>query len=268
MSDILFEKRGALAWVTFNRPQRKNTLTPAAFVQLASAWAEIQADDAIRVAILTGAGEDTFSAGGDLAELIPLFSGGRQPASDEERAFLADLSVMDRGLLRDDTLSKPVIAAVNGAAVGGGFEIIQCTDLRVAAEHARFALPEVQRAIVPGGGSMVRLPRQLDWARAMEMMLTGDPISATQALDWGIVNRVVPMAELHSTAEALAMRIARNGPLATQAIKQCALRSSGVSLEQGYAIERELSARVMASEDAREGPRAFKEKREPVYRGR
>lgn len=268
MSDVLYRVEGGLATVTLNRPRQKNTLTPAGFVQLAEAWLEIERDDTVRVALLTAAGDDIFSAGGDLGAMIPLLTGARQPETEAEKAFLADLGVIDRALLKQQPLSKPIVAAVNGAALGGGFELLQATDIRVAVEHARFALPEVQRAIVPGGGSMVRLPRQLPWAVAMELLMTGEPITAQQALQWGLINRVVPAQDLVDTARQLAERIAANGPLAVQAVKACALRSNGIPLEQGFAIERELSAQVMASEDAREGPKAFKEKRKPEYRGR
>lgn len=268
MSDVLYRLEGAVAIVTINRPERKNTLTPSGFVQLGEAWREIERNDAVRAAILTAAGEEIFSAGGDLGAMIPLLTGAKTPETEAERDFVANPGVIDEALLKPRSLSKPIIAAVNGAAVGGGFELIQATDLRVVVSHARFALPEVQRAIVPGGGSMVRLPRQLPWAVAMEVLLTGDPISAAQALQWGLVNRVVEPAQLMDTALALAARIAANGPLAVAAIKACAVRSSGLSLDEGFAIERQLAAEVMSSQDAREGPRAFKEKRNPVYCGR
>lgn len=268
MAEITYEVTEDIARVTLNRPEHKNTFTPTGFVELARAWEQIEADETVRVVILTAAGDELFSAGGDLGAMIPLFTGARQAQTEAERAFVADPGVVDRALLKTRPLSKPVIAAINGAALGGGFELMQATDLRIAVAHARFALPEVQRAIVPGGGSMVRLPRQLPWAVAMEVLLTGEPISSEQALQWGLINRVVEADELLTTATAMARRIAANGPLAVRAVKACALRSSGVDLEQGFAIERELAAGVMASEDAREGPRAFKEKRTPVYRGR
>lgn len=273
MSDVLYRVDGPIATVTIDRAERKNTLTPAGFVQLGEAWREIERDDAVRVAILTASGSEMFSAGGDLGAMIPLLTGARVAETDAERAFLADPGVIDAALLKpgdgaQPLTGKPIVAAINGAALGGGFELMQATDLRVAVSHARFALPEVQRAIVPGGGSMVRLPRQLPWAIAMEVLMTGEPISAAQALQWGLINRIVEADELMSAARALAERIAANGPLAVRAVKDCALRSSGLPLEQGFAIERELAARVMASEDAREGPLAFKQKRTPVYRGR
>ncbi len=268
MPDVLYETRGAVAWVTFNRPQRKNTWTAESFVLLSEAWRDFAANPALRVAVVTGAGDEVFSAGGDLSALIPLFTGARQPETEMARRFLADPGCADRALMKAEVLAKPVIAAINGLAYGGGLEIMLASDLRIASEHARFALPEVKRAIVPGAGSMVRLPRQIGYARAMELLLSGEPIDAERALAWGLVNAVVPAAELLDRVEAWARRLARNGPLAQQAIKRVALETAGMPLEQAFALERAEAAKVMASSDAREGPKAFIEKREPRYVGR
>lgn len=273
VSEVLFEVDGAIATVTLNRAAYKNTLTATVFVELAAAWQRIETDQGIRAVILTAAGDDVFSAGGDLGTLIPLLTGARSPETDAEQAFLADPRLVDRALLKAEPglpalTGKPIIAAVNGAAIGGGFELVQAADLRIAVPHARFALPEVQRAIVPSGGAMVRLPRQLPWAVAMELLLTGDPMEAEQARHWGLINHIVEPASLLDSARALAARIAANGPLAVRAIKDCATRSAGLPLSEAFAIERERAGEVMASLDAREGPRAFKEKRPPVYQGR
>lgn len=267
MAVIDFEQRGAVAWITINRPERRNTWTPESFVLLNDAWQEVKSNKSIAVAVLTGTGDKAFCAGGDLGQLIPLFSGAKSPESELEKRFMSDLSVMDRALLKSGEMYKPVISAINGLAMGGGCEIIQATDIRIAADHATFALPEVKRAIVPGGGSMARLARQIPYPLAMEMMLTGEPISAQRALQFGLINQVVPFEQLTSAVEKMAETLAQNGPLAMQAIKEAVIRSSGTSMTEAFAIEQECSGRVMASKDAQEGPKAFMEKRAPVYTG-
>jgi enoyl-CoA hydratase len=268
MPDLLFEKRDGVAWITFNRPAQKNALSPEAICGLADALHALRDDDSLRLGVLTGAGSETFTSGGDLKRLLPLWTGGRQPADDYDRRVLGDPRVMQTALMKEFALDKPLIAAINGDALAGGFELMLACDLRVAVKQARFGLTEVQRALVPGGGSMVRLPRQIPWARAMEILLTGDPIPAQEALALGLVNRLVEPNELVPSVEALAARLARNGPLALRAIKRTALETSGVALGEAFAIEARNSSPVMRSEDALEGPRAFAEKRPPVYRGR
>lgn len=268
MADLLFEKRGPVAWLTINRPARKNTFTCETFVLLADAWDEVARDSDIRVAVLTGSGDRVFSAGADLGELIPLYTGARSPTTEQEQRFLADPDIMERAFLKKAHCNKPIVAAINGLTLGGGMELLQCTDIRIAADHAGFGLPEVKRGIVPGAGSLVRLIHQLPHVRAMEMLLTGNTYSAGQLYDWGFLNDVVPGDELLARADALAHSLCDNGPLAQQAIKECVRASQGCSWEQAFALERTLSARVMASEDAREGPLAFMEKRKPHYTGR
>lgn len=268
MADVLYEKKGHIAYVTFNRPEKKNTWTPNSFVILADAWADIQNDPEIRVAILTGTGTDAFSAGGDLGSLIPLFTGMKQAETDEEKRFMEDLErYTNHALLKGLECYKPIIGAVNGVALGGGFEILQCTDIRIAVNTARMGLPEVKRALVPGGGSLVRLIRQLPHARAMEILLTGEMLSAQQLLDWGFLNYVVEPDQLMAKAEEIAEKIIANGPMAVQASKEVALRSLTLDWDAAFAVERELSAKVMGSKDAQEGPKAFKEKRKPNYTG-
>jgi enoyl-CoA hydratase len=267
MPDLLFEKREGIAYLTFNRPERKNAISPQMMLQLAEAWLEFRDDPALRVAILTGAGDESFTVGGDLALLMPLFTGARAPEDDWDRALLANLNKVPIALLKPFELYKPIIAAVNGYALAGGCEILQATDLRIASRTASFGLSEVQRALVPGGGSMARLARQVPHCKAMEILLLGDRMPAEEAYRIGLVNEVVEPGEVMPRAEALARRLARNGPLAVQKIKEAVLRSSGEPLARAYEIENECSAVVMASKDAREGPRAFMEKREPVYTG-
>lgn len=267
MSDLIYSKRDGIAFLTMNRPERRNAFSPQMIVQLAEAWRDFRDDDEARVAILTGAGDESFCSGGDLELLIPLITGARKPQDDWDRKLTADLRLILTAILRPFELYKPIIAAVNGHAVAGGCEILQATDLRVASTTATFGLAEAQRGLVPGGGSMVRLPRQIPYCKAMEILLLGDRISAEEAYRIGLINEVVEPAEVLPRAEALAQRLVRNGPLAVRKIKETVLRTNGVPLNEAFEIENECSAAVMTSKDAREGPRAFREKREPVFTG-
>lgn len=268
MSDLLYEKRDdGVALLTFNRPARHNAISPQMMVQLADAWLDFRDDPRMRVAILTGAGSDAFCVGGDLELLMPLFTGARPPADEWDRRLMAGLDRIPIALLKPFPLYKPIVAAVNGMALAGGCELLQATDLRIASRTARFGLSEAKRGLVPGGGSMVRLARQIPHCKAMEILLLGDPIPAEEAWRIGLVNEIVAPDAVLPRAHEIARRLARNGPLALRKIKEAVLRSSGLPLEQAYEIENECSAVVMRSQDAREGPRAFMEKREPVFRG-
>ncbi|MGH7805404.1 MAG: enoyl-CoA hydratase-related protein [Candidatus Binatia bacterium] len=267
MSDLLTEKRGHVFVVTFNRPAKKNAVTPEMVVRLADAWKAFREDDELRVAVLTGTG-DSFCAGADLGRLIPLLSKARPPEDDWDRAMLADPEIFQTAFLRRFELWKPIVAAVNGFALAGGTEILQATDLRIAAPEAKFALTEPTRGIIPGGGSTVRLARQIPYVEAMRILLTGDFIGAEEARRVGFVNEVVAREKLMDRAFELADRIAENGPLAVRKIKEGVVRSSGVSLDEGYAIEDALTREILRSEDAKEGPRAFMEKRKPKFTGR
>lgn len=267
MSAIVFEKRGPQAWITLNRPQARNTLNGDMFVELADAWQEVRDDDAIRVAVLTAVGDVDFCAGGDLGQVIPLWTGAKQAESPVEERLLADPTIPDKIMLKGDPLYKPVIAAVNGRALGGGTELLQATDIRIAAQHAQFALPEPRVGVVPGAGSMVRLARQLPWAHAMKILLGGEPISAEQALVMGLVSEVVPAAELQARAQQVAENICAQAPLALQAIKRTALETHTLPWRDAFQYEMEQAGLVMMSKDAREGPRAFKEKRTPDFLG-
>jgi enoyl-CoA hydratase len=268
MPDLLYEKRDGIAILTFNRPEKRNAFSPELLVRLADAWVDFRDDDSLRVAILTGAGDVAFCAGGDLGRLIPLFTGARQPEDEWDQRLMDGLgSVMSTALLRPFELYKPIIAAVNGFALAGGSEILQSTDIRVASSTSSFGLSESQRGIVPGGGSMVRLPRQVPYCKAMEILLTGDRIPAEEAHRIGFVNEVVPPERVMPRALEFAERLVKNAPLALRAIKETVIRTSGLALEDAYRIEHELSGPVSRSKDAREGPRAFMEKREPVFTG-
>lgn len=267
MEHLLFEKRGHVAYVTFNRPERHNAISPEMLVRLSDAWTEVRDDPEIRVAIVTGAGEESFSAGGDLGKLMPLWTGAREPEDEWDVRIKDDPMMTMTSLLKGFDLYKPIVAAVNGRALAGGMELLQATDIRVAAEHAVFGLTEVQRGLIPGGGSLVRLTRQIPWARAMEILLTGDPIDAATALDLGLINRVVPAGKVMDVAEEFADRIAANGPLAVTKVKEAAWRCTGLSIEEATQIENDISAQVVTSRDAREGSKAFMEGREPNWTG-
>jgi enoyl-CoA hydratase len=219
------------------------------------------------VAVLTAAGDVDFCCGGDLAQVIPLWTGGRPAQTPVEERLLADPMIPDKIMLKSEPLYKPVIAAINGRALGGGTELIEATDIRIAADHAEFALPEPRVGVVPGAGSMVRLARQLPWAHAMKILLGGEPITAQQALAMGLVSDVVPLAALQARAEQYAENICRQAPLALQAIKRTALETHTMPWKEAFQYEMEQAAAVMMSSDAREGPMAFKEKRQPEFRG-
>jgi enoyl-CoA hydratase/carnithine racemase len=268
MPAVLFEKRSHVAYVTFNRPEVHNSFNPETIVRLAEAWQQINRDDEIRAAIVTGAGKVAFSAGADLGRLIPLFTGARKPEDEWDQKLLADRKQGDVALLRNFDVDKPVIAAVNGFCIAGGMELIQATDLRVASENASFGLQEVKWAIIPAAGSLARLQRQIPYCKAMEILLTGNRIDAQEAWRVGLVNYVVPQEQLLAKAEELATTIAANGPLAVRKIKEAVRRTSGRPLEEAFTIENQIAREVMRSEDAKEGPRAFMEKRKPNYKGR
>jgi len=267
MTELTYEKRDGIAILTFNRPDKKNALTPEMMVRLAEAWRDFRDDGSARVAILTGAG-DTFTAGADLARLIPLLTRARKPEDDWDRRLLEDKSLFQDAVLRRFELYKPVIAAVNGAALAGGCEMIQATDLRIAVPEASFGLSEVKRGIVPGAGSLARLARQIPYCEAMRILLLGDAIPAAEALRIGLVNEIVPRERLMPRALELAQKLAANGPLALRKLKEAVLRGSGRPLEEAFDIEDECARIVMRSEDAREGPRAFMEKRAARFTGR
>ena len=266
-SVLTFEKRGHIAVITLNRPEVRNAINPEMMVRLAEAWLEYDRDDELRVAIVTGAGDKAFCAGADLRRLIPLLTGAREPEDEWDHKLRSDPSLGRTALLRHP-LYKPVISAINGHCLAAGTELIQGTDIRIAAEHATFGLTEVKRGIVPAGGGLTRMPRQVPYARAMEFLLVGDSIPAEEARYIGFVNYVVPQSELMAKAEEFAVKIAQNGPLAVRKAKEAVVRGAGLPPEDSERIDNEIIAQVMRSEDAREGPRAYIEKRPPQYKGR
>ena len=265
---LLEEQRGHVLLLTLNRPASRNAISPEMACRLADAFERFNCDDHLRVLVLTGAGDKAFCAGGDLALTLPLLTGARQAETEWDRAILADRSIMDRSALRKVEIDKPVISAINGACMAGGMETMIATDLRIASEHAIFGLPEAKRGLIPFAGSLVRLPRQIPQAVAMELLLTGDPVDAQRALAVGLINRVVPQQDVLPRAMQMAETIAANGPVAVREIKRTVRRAFGASLEDGFGYEDEAYEVVVHSQDAREGPRAFMEKRKARFVGR
>jgi enoyl-CoA hydratase len=245
---VLVENRDGALVLTLNRPEAGNSLNGAVGQGLIDALSDAATNDEIRSVIITGAGDRIFCAGMDLKAF----------AADE------DLSTLGPGLALLAGCPKPVIAAVNGMALAGGFEVMMKCDLVVAADHAKFGIPEVKRGLVAAGGG-TRLPSRVPLQVALEMGLTGEPITAQRALELGLINRVVPAADVLEAALQLAALINANGPLAVQATKRLMLEEIG---EDTAAHVREVVAPVFASEDAREGATSFAEKRPPVWKGR
>ncbi|MGH7898707.1 MAG: enoyl-CoA hydratase-related protein [Candidatus Binatia bacterium] len=265
---LLYEKKDGVATLTMNRPEARNALNPEMMVRLADAWQDVNDDPSVRVAILTGAGEQAFCAGADLEQLIGMAQGRRQPETEFEKRLTADPMLNFKALLRNYQVDKPILSAIKGYCVAGGTELIQVTDIRIASDDAEFGLAEVKRGLFPVGGSTVRLPRQIPFTMAMYILLTGERISAAEALRVGLVTKVVAKAEVLAETRRIAAIICDNGPLAVRAIKQSVLAGLGLPIEQALEKELELGIPVQMTEDAREGSRAFKEKRKPVYKGR
>ena len=262
---LLAEKDGHVLSVTINRPEKKNAVNAEVLCGLSDAWHRLDEDDDLRVAILSGAG-GVFCAGMDLS-VIPKLRAGT--ADDEyEKRLLTDGAVIFDGWLKTYRPSKPVIAAVEGFALAGGTEILQGTDIRVAGESAAFGVTEVQRSLFPMAGSTVRLPRQMPYTVAVEMLLTGDSISARRAAELGLIGRVVPDGQALAEARKIAERIAANGPLAVKAILATIRETATLPETEAFAKEMAHGMKVMSSKDAAEGPKAFLEKRPPVYEGR
>jgi enoyl-CoA hydratase len=256
------DQRGHVLVLTMNRPEAKNALSPEMLVGLADAWDRVDSDPEIRCAVLTGAG-GVFCAGADLKAM-----NDAQNTSDAAQRMRNDAGLAWKALLRHHRLTKPLVAAVEGYAVAGGTEILQATDIRVAGESAVFGVVEVTRGLFPLGGSTVRLRRQIPFTKAMELLLTGDTIPAAEAERIGLIGRVVPDGKALDTALDIADRIARNAPLAVQAVKRSVQQTEGLAEEEALKVELEIGLPIFGTADAKEGTRAFKEKREPIYEGR
>ncbi|MDB5698805.1 MAG: Enoyl-CoA hydratase/isomerase [Alphaproteobacteria bacterium] len=266
---LLYEKRGHIAYITFNRPEARNALTPEMFCKLADAWTDFAADDQMRVALVTGAGDKAFTAGADLRVTLPLITGARKPEDEWDHRFhREEHELTNWAMLKNRPLYKPIVAAVNGACIGAGSEMLQAIDIRIAGEGAFFAVNEVALGIMPGGGSAVRLARQVPFCKAMEVLLTGARFDAQEAYRMGFVNEVVPADQAVARAEHFAQLIAANSPMAVQKTKETVWRGVALSWEEAWKLEAENFAAVSNSEDAQEGARAFVEKRAPVFKGR
>ncbi len=256
--NLLIEIRDAVAVVTINRPEKLNALNRETLLGLGDCFADLAADSSAGAVVLTGAGEKAFVAGADIADLAGLDAlGAREWARLGQRVFS-----------QIEAMTKPVIAAINGYALGGGLELAMACHLRIASENARLGLPELKLGIIPGNGGTQRLPRLVGKGRALEIMLTGEPVSAAEAHRIGLVNRVVAPAALLDAARALARQILGNGPLAIALCLQTVHEGLEMPLPAAFEWEASQSGLVTGTEDAREGLRAFLEKRAPRFSGR
>lgn len=278
MPDLLVERDGHVMVVTMNRPERRNALSPEMMAGMAAAWDEANADPGVRVVILTGAG-GSFCAGADLAAMaeqapgdaFSAAAGGDGPGSgpgDGSGATVAEIADgVIKPLLKGFLLDKPLVAAVEGPAIAGGTEILQATDVRIAGENARFGVSEVRFGLYPLGGSVVRLRRQIPYTLAADILLSGRHLSAAEARRVGLIGEVVPDGSALDRAREVAAAIAANGPVAVQAVLRALRATEGVPEREAMRIDSEIGMAVFASDDAREGPRAFVEKRAPQFSG-
>ena len=261
---LLVERDGPVMVLTMNRPERRNALSPSMMAGLSAAWDEINADDAIRVAVLTGAG-GSFCAGADLQAMTETHPGDSFEQGGDATSEIAGGVI--KPLLKGFLLDKPLIAAVEGPAVAGGTEILQGTDIRIAGESARFGVAEVRWGLYPLGGSVVRLRRQIPYAVAADLLLTGRHVMAPEAKEIGLIGEVVPDGTALERAREVAAQVAANGPVAVQAVLR-ALRATEYRPEsEAMAIDSQIGMEVFKSDDAKIGPLAFMEKRTPTFTG-
>ena len=256
----LIERRGHVLIVTMNRPRARNALSGPMMELMRQAWDTVDGDPEIRVCVLTGAA-GAFCAGADLKAMTSSHPGDRFQGGD------LDVSVIEP-LLKGRRLTKPLIAAVEGPAVAGGTEILQACDIRVAGASARFGVSEARWGLFPLGGSAVRLPRQIPYTVAADLLLTGRHITAAEALSIGLIGHVVPDGQALEAALEIAAMIAANGPVAVRAILRVIRETEGMAENEAFTLEAKVGMAVFASEDAKEGPRAFAEKRQPRFRDR
>lgn len=256
--NLLVEREGAVAIVTLNRPDKLNALNTLTLSEIHHLMLALGADPSVGAIVLTGAGPKAFAAGADISELAVMTpAGGKEHSAAGQRAFDAI-----------ETLGTPVIAAVNGFALGGGCELAMACTLRMAADSARFGQPEINLGLTPGYAGTQRLPRLVGRGRALELLLTGDMISAQRAYDIGLVNRVVPAADLRAEALALATTLAAKAPIATRYILELVQHGAEMPLAEAQHLESTLFGLVASTDDMREGTRAFLEKRAAVWKGR
>lgn len=257
MDLVNFEKKEGIAYIRLNRPEALNAINPEMFSKLSEVLIEFRDDPSLRVAIITGVGK-AFCTGADIKTMLPFLS-----KEARQNPWLIPPTIT-RGM----DLWKPLIAAINGAALGGGLELAMACDLRVAAENAIFGTPEVTIGIIPGWGGTQRITRSLARCKAAELLLLGETIDAQEAYRIGLINKVVPPDELMPSAEKWAARLAENAPLAVQAAKKAMIQGADLSLLEGLKLEWELVAELLTTEDFQEGVKAFTEKRRPKYVGR
>ncbi|WP_371495114.1 enoyl-CoA hydratase-related protein [Kitasatospora sp. NBC_00374] len=260
---VRYEKRDRVAYVTLDRPAVLNAMDLRMHRELADVWDDIEADEDVWVAVLTGAGDRAFSVGQDLRERARLDGEGTRPTTFGSRGLPGWPRLTERF-----TLAKPVVARVDGYALGGGFELALACDLVIASDRSVFALPEARLGLVPGAGGAFRLARQIPLKTALGHLLTGRELTAARAGELGLVNEVVPPEHLDACVAGWVDDLLRSAPLSVRAIKESVLRSLDLPLEQAFATRYVWEERRMSSEDAREGPRAFAERRPPNWRGR
>ncbi|KAA0236072.1 MAG: Enoyl-CoA-hydratase [Acidimicrobiales bacterium] len=255
--------------ITIDRPESRNSLDLYHFRDLAAAWKQFGADEDAWVAIITGVGKN-FMSGADLKTYIPQITELSKKINEGgvDEIDGCKLSDGQRAVLRDVKLYKPIVAAVNGPCVAGGMEMLGGIDIRIATNNAKFGVMEPSRGLFAGGGTTARLPRQLTYPAAMEFLLTAEAFPARRALELGLINEIVAEAELMDRAYDWARRINANAPLAVQATKESVIRGLSVDLSGAYEIETELAVKVFQTDDAKEGPKAFAEKRPPVWKAR
>ncbi len=265
MSHLILERHGPVMQLTLNRPKRLNAITATMLALIVDACREAAADDLIRCIIVAGAG-DNFSAGADLRAMAG--DADDEGALDLTQRRIDDPRYVERGFLKIGRPPKPIIAAVEGVCIAGGMEILLGTDIRVAGRSARFGLSEARWSLYPNMGSPVRLPQQIPYTKAAEILLTGEHFTAEAAERMGLIGRVVDDGQALTTAFAIADKICANGPLAVEAILKTIREVPGLTEDEGFARELDRSRAVFASADAKEGPRAFAEKRTPNFQRR
>ena len=238
MPDLLFEKSDGVATLTLNRPDRKNAMSPEMLALLADSWQEIERDDEVRAVILTATGSEFFCPGGDMVSLVPVLTGEREPADPWERRFRDERTELSRSaFLNPYPFDKPIVAAVNGDAVSAGCELLQSTDIRIASRTARFGLFEVKRGLIPAGGSLAKLQRQIPYCRAAELILLAERISAEDALAIGLVGELVDPDRLLGRAREVAERLAQFDPAAVQKSKQALRRTRGLPENEACQVQ-------------------------------
>lgn len=266
MPDATVERDGHIMTITMNRPERYNALTGAMLIRMFDAYEEASRDPEVRCIVVTGAGGN-FCSGADLKGMAG-DSGSTDPEIDVQARLAADPQVVFKALFRHYRPTKPIVAAVEGVAIAGGTEILQAMEVRVAGRSARFGVSEARWSLYPLGGSAVRLPRQIPYAHAAEILLTGRHLSAEEAQRIGLVGEVVADGQALARAREIAGQIAENGPLAVEAITRTLHECDGMELDAALRHEFDYGFQLLQSEDAKEGPRAFAEKRKPNFRRR